>query len=226
MIDEVLTLLKNKLNRYFRTQTLLQEEKAVFLAGENTDPIVFPLNTVVPLLINIEEEKLLRPANRYQGHYDNAAGVLTGKNPPISLNLFVLFVCKFSAYEQSLKFLSHIIRFFQQNLLLDGENCSELKNHPEIQQLRLELVTMPLAQQNELWSALKTQYHPSALYKVGILVFQDSAEESVAPVKAREIGAKSILSDNPDAPELEMQVIESERTPTEQPRPNKQKVKK
>jgi hypothetical protein len=220
MIDEVLTLLKNKLNRYFRTQTLLQEDKAVFLTGENTDPIVFPLNNVVPLLINVEEEKLLRPANRYQGHYDNATGIVTGKNPPISLNLFILFVCKFSAYEQSLKFLSHIIRFFQQNLLLDGENCPELKDHPEIQQLHLELVTMPLAQQNEMWSALKTQYHPSALYKVGILVFQDNGKETVASVKVREIGTQSLPLASADAPDPDVQVIRSERTPAVPPKPN------
>lgn len=225
MIDEVLTLLKNKLNRYFRAQTLLQEDKAVFLTGENTDPITFPLNTVVPLLVNVEEEKLLRPANRYQGHYDNAAGVLMGKNPPISLNLFVLFVCRFSAYEQSLKFLSHIVRFFQQNLLLDGENCLELKNHPEIQQLRLELVTLPLAQQNELWSALKTPYHPSALYKVGILVFQDSEKESVASVKVREIGAGSLLAASPDNPAQEVQVLDSDQKPVAPPRPNKKKTR-
>jgi len=225
MIDEVLTLLKNKLNRYFRTQTLLQEDKAIFLAGENTDPIIFPLNAVVPLLINIEEEKLLRPANRYQGHYDNTTGILAGKNPPISLNLFVLFVCRFSAYEQSLKFLSHIMRFFQQNLLLNGENCLELKGHPEIQQLRLELVTLPLAQQNELWSALKTHYHPSALYKVGILVFQDSETKTVAPVEVREIRAKSHPSNSPDDTALEMQVVKSERKPVALPKPNKQKTK-
>jgi hypothetical protein len=225
MIDEVLTLLKNKLNRYFRAQTLLQEDKAVFLTGENTDPIAFPLNTVVPLLINIEEEKLLRPTNRYQGHYDNAAGVLTGKNPPISLNLFVLFVCRFSAYEQSLKFLSHIIRFFQQNLLLDEENCLELKNHPEIQQLRLELVTLPLAQQNELWNALKTPYHPSALYKVGILVFQDSGKESVASVKVREIGAGALSSASSDNPELEVQVLDNDQQPLAPPKPTKKKAR-
>lgn len=193
MIDEVLTLLKNKLNRYFRTQTLLQEDKAVFLTGENTDPIVFPLNNVVPLLINIEEEKLLRPANRYQGHYDHVAGTLTGKHPPVSINLFVLFVCKFSAYEQSLKFLSHIMRFFQQNLVLDGNNCSELKDHPEIHQLRLELVTMSLSQQNEMWSALKSPYHPSVLYKVGILVFQDNGAEIKSPITAIEIQTESLV---------------------------------
>jgi hypothetical protein len=195
MIDEVLVLLKNKLNRYFRTQALLQEDKAVFLTGDNTDPIVFPLNNVVPLLINIEEEKLLRPANRYQGHYDHVAGTKTGQHPPISINLFVLFVCKFSAYEQSLKFLSHIMRFFQQHQTLDADNCAELTGHPEIHQLRLELVTVPLSQQHEMWSALKTQYHPSALYKVGILVFRDVEVEKAVPIAHREIQTQQLVPD-------------------------------
>ncbi|MDO7854095.1 DUF4255 domain-containing protein [Hymenobacter convexus] len=210
MIDEVLSLLRNKLNRYFRTQTQLQEDKAVFLAGENTDPIVFPLNNVVPLLINIEEEKMLRPANRYQEHYDHATGVRTGKHPPISINLFVLFVCRFSAYEQSLKFLSHIMQFFQQNLTLDGENCPELKDHPEIQQLRMELVTMSLSQQNELWNSLKTQYHPSALYKVGILVFRDRGEDAVTPVTVREIRTTSLATDSLSNKEPEVQIAVSQ----------------
>lgn len=207
MIDEVLSLLRNKLNRYFRTQTQLQEDKAVFLAGENTDPIVFPLNNVVPLLINIEEEKLLRPANRYQEYYDHTAGTRTGKHPPISINLLVLFVCRFSAYEQSLKFLSHIMRFFQQNLTLDAENCPELKDHPEIHQLRLELVTMPLSQQNEMWNSLKTQYHPSALYRVGILVFRDRGEEALTPISVREIRTSSLAADRLGDKEPEVQVV-------------------
>ena len=42
----------------------------------------------------------------------------------------------------------------------------------------MELTTLPFAEQNEVWSALRTTYHPSVLYKVKMVVFKD--EETVA----------------------------------------------
>lgn len=45
----------------------------------------------------------------------------------------------------------------------------------------MELVTLPFAQQNEVWNALRTSYKPSVLYKVRMLVFQPEEPPLAAP---------------------------------------------
>ena len=192
MIDEVLIILKKKLNVYFKSKANVPEDKVAFLDGAKMDPISFPVNNVVPLLINIEEEKIIRAANRYEGVIRN--GTRTEINPRININLLVLFVCKFSDYEQSLKFLSLIIKFFQHNQVLDPQNTPELEELPNIEKLKLELITLPIAQQNELWSSLRTTYLPSVLYKVSLLVFRD--DESSVPVSGISEIQTTVLNKN------------------------------
>lgn len=170
MFNDVLVILKDKLNGYFKLKAGVAEDKVAFVDGSKTESISFPLNNVVPLLINIEEEKALRPPNRFEGLIKN--GIKTSINPNININIFVLFVSRFADYEQSLKFLSLIVRFFQRNPVIDHQNTPTLND--EIEKLKIELITLPVSQQNELWSSLRTSYIPSVLYKISLLVFYDN----------------------------------------------------
>lgn len=169
MINEVLVLLKDKLNNYFRLKANVPEDKVAFLDGSKMDPLAFPIDHVVPLLINVGEERILRPADRYEGIV--RGGIKTQINPTINLNLSVLFVSKFADYEQSLKFLSLVVKFFQHNPVFDQTNTPGL--NPLIEKLRTELITLSNAEQNTLWSSLRTTYTPSVLYKIGLLAFAD-----------------------------------------------------
>lgn len=169
MIDEVLVFLKEKLNDYFRLITELPEDKVAFADCSKPDAIVFPINNVVPVLVNVEEEKLLRPADRYEGFFKN--GVHTAIKPPVSIQLSVLFVSRFSDYTQSIKFLSLVIKFFQQNPLFNRQNSPSLIQ--TIDRLRIELITTSTSQKNEIWSSLRSYYLPSVLYKISMLVFTD-----------------------------------------------------
>jgi hypothetical protein len=169
MINEVLLLLKDKLNSYFRLKANVPEDKVAFIDGSKMDPISFPIDHVIPLLINVGEERLLRPADRFEGLVRN--GIKTQINPTINLSLSVLFVSRFADYEQSLKFLSLVVKFFQHNPVFDQTNTPGL--NPNIDKLRSELITLPNAEQNSLWSSLRTTYTPSVLYKIGLLAFAD-----------------------------------------------------
>ena len=55
--------------------------------------------------------------------------------------------------------------------MLNHLNAPELSEN--IEQLVMELVTLPFSEQNEVWSSLRVTYHPSVLYKVKMVVFQD-----------------------------------------------------
>jgi hypothetical protein len=185
MFDEVLVLVKNKLNEFLYDHIGKagspqgSGEYVSFLEGEKMEPLNFPLNKITPILINVEEEKVLRLADRYEGVVRN--GKRTEMNPSIRINLQILFVSRFSNYEQSLKFLALIVRFFQKNPLFDLESTEEAEK------LRAELITLPINQQNELWNSLRTTYLPSVLYRISVLVFRDDETQDYNEVTDIEI---------------------------------------
>ncbi len=173
MIDEVLVFLKNYLNAYLNsragiTSGVSAEDKVVFIDGDKMDPIHFKLGAVTALLVNVEEERVLRPAEPYTA---NLSSRKVKVQPEIRMNLYVLFVARFKEYKEGLRYLSMIIQYFQNRRVLEHQNAPELSDR--IDRLVIELKTLPLAQQNELWNALRTAYHPSVLYKVNMAVFRD-----------------------------------------------------
>ena len=176
MLDEVLLILKGKLNQYLKLMTRSPDDTVVFLDGSKTEPLLLPLDRVTLLLINIEEEKIIRQASRHNGHIKN--GLQTDLNPAIGINMTVLFVPRFSDYEQTLKFMSLIISYFQRFPVLTSYNTPALPD--TIEQIGIELVTMPIAQQNEIWSSLRTTYLPSVVYKIGVLVYSDDTSVETA----------------------------------------------
>ena len=116
-----------------------------------------------------------RPHARLEPGDDRVRAIANGTHqniqPEIRLNLYVLFVARFSQYEDSLHALSLVIRYFQNHRLFTHSDAPGLSE--SIERLVIELVTLPFAQQNEIWSALRVAYHPSVLYKVKMVVFQD-----------------------------------------------------
>lgn len=192
MLAPVFQILVRNLNAYFnniqRTDNsqsavvkLLQQE------GEQ-ESVKFPLNTVTPLLINIEEEGHLRSGDRFLR--TSANGGRESGLPDIRLNLYILFVSHFQEYVDSLNYLSLIVRYFQSNPVLDHQNTPGLDE--SIDKLIVELKTLPLSEQNEVWNALRSAYRPSLLYRVRMIVFQ--AESLVnAP---GEIVAVESITDN------------------------------
>lgn len=189
MIGDVLLLLRDRLNEHLRAAaagspggaTLDSSEDPVqLLDGEKSDPIEFRLNTVSLLLVNLEQETTQRSADPY---LRNAAdGALRKLAPEVRLNLLVLFVARFKAYEHGLNQLAAVIRFFQHHRLLDHDNTPSLS--PQIDKLVLDLMTLPMAEQNEIWSALRIGYHPSVLFKVRLLVLRDTDGAAVPSISS------------------------------------------
>lgn len=181
MISEVLVFLKNRLNTHLKSgwsPDESQEDPVTFLDGQNMEPLTFKLGAVSLLLINIEEEATLRRPDRYQRVLPD--GTPQKIQPDIRLNLYVLFVARFRQYEESLQYLSLIIRYFQQQRLFNHHNAPELSEG--VEQLVLELITLPFSGQNEVWNALRETYHPSVLYRVKMIVFEDEAPIAIPQV--------------------------------------------
>ena len=192
MIGHALTFLKNQLNQHLLTTSgwtpdQPPEERAVFPDGEKMDPISFPMGAVSLVLVNMEQDNTLRPADLY-----SRATIGGGKEqvqPQIRLNLHVLFVASFKDYADSLHNLSGVIAFFQANRVFNHQTAPAL--HADIEMLLVELTSLPFAQQNEVWSALRTTYQPSVLFKVKLLSFQDSGQPGAVETEEMALNTQS-----------------------------------
>ena len=186
MINDALVFLKKRLNAHLKLgqdpgESL--EDLVVFMDGGNSEPLTFKLGAVTVLLINIEEEHSLRPADRYTEIAED--GKQRRVAPAIRLNLSVLFVTRFKQYEDSLSYLSQVIQFFQSNRIFDHQNSPDLSD--DIDRLVLELITMPLGDQNDIWSSLRVAYQPSVYYRVGMVAFQSEPQPEQPAVEEKAV---------------------------------------
>jgi len=183
VIDQALLFLKGQLNDYLALPVLGQppvasEDSVVFLDGDKTDPVSFKVGAITALLINVEQEPASRQANPYLRVTADGSAYQT--HADIRLNLWVLFAARFKQYERSLGQLSRIISYFQVHPVLDPQNAPTLP--AGIGRLAMELTTLPLAEQNDLWNALRTTYQPSVLYRVRMVTFEDQQPTPLRPV--------------------------------------------
>lgn len=181
MIDKIITSLKDVLNAYLtsgrKPEDLHQEPQVVF-SQWNNDSLNFKSGAISILLINLEQENILRTEDPFTRTL--ADGTVQKGQPEIRLNLFLLFVPHYPKYEDTLHKLSTIIQYFQGHRLLNYQNSPELSE--DIGQLIVELVSLSFSEQNEIWGALRLSYHPSVLYKVKMVVFRDEDVSAPIPV--------------------------------------------
>ncbi|MEZ4992476.1 MAG: DUF4255 domain-containing protein [Saprospiraceae bacterium] len=135
------------------------------------------LNKAVITLVNIEEESTLKNAP----HYRVINGNTRYENPPVVLNLYVLFTANFpTQYGNALEVLSTILEFFQGqthfNLLNSPAFASSFPDlkEPQIVDLKLiaDLYTMTFEQINHLWGSLGGKQIPFAMYKMRLVKIQ------------------------------------------------------
>jgi hypothetical protein len=175
VIAEVLVFLRKHLDDHLRIAVGGSpddpiSDRVVFIDGEQMDPLNFKLGAVTQLLINVEEERILRPADLYARR--SAEGHPQRGMPDLRLTLYLLFVARFKQYDTAWQHLSKIIEHFQSVRLFEAETTPELP--AGVEKLVLELVTLRFAEQNEIWGALRTTHHPSVLYRVKLLRLRDA----------------------------------------------------
>ncbi len=203
MIHKAVTFTCNQLDRYVKD--ILAEvngEKRVKLTNlvkQDGSVDHLPQNTVLCSLVNVEEEKV---ANRQAYKMIPKNGSFSKRNADLTLNLYLLFVTHFSDYEEDLKFLSHVVSFFQRNNVFVPDNSDE--DQPP-GKLIFELYTPNFEQINQLWGALGAKYAPSLIYKMKILVIDSDLEIG----DVRKIKKVRVRSKNPFDKTLEEVELQS-----------------
>jgi len=163
----------NVLNQFIKNRYELNEQ-IVTVNGIIDQKGNVPLenqNKVVISLIHLEQETTHQFYNRNQKLTD---GGYVNKAPAQRYNIYILITPNFSDYNETLKFLSTSIQFFQMNEVLDATSNSDIPEN--ISKLEFEFQKgEDFMQMQNLWTALGAKYQPSVIYKLKLITI-DSDE--------------------------------------------------
>lgn len=127
-------------------------------------------------LVNVQEETTLRNLP----HVERRGGQSQYLEPPIYLNLHLLFAFEFLTYAASLTHLSKTVELFQtKRWFAEATQTGADANPfpPTLEKLVFEMVNMNFEELNNLWGVLGGSYFPSVVYKVRMVKVQlDSTE--------------------------------------------------
>lgn len=144
MIDQALVFLKDQLNHRLKSEAGItdgdaetEKDVVVFIDGDKMDPLSFPSGAVSVLLVNVEQDKIMRRAEPFRGVAANDSDTPQRISPEIRLELSVLFVARFKQYEVGLKTLSGIVQFFQERPVFRDSEDAPLPNG--IERLTIEV---------------------------------------------------------------------------------------
>jgi hypothetical protein len=174
MLDSAVYFLADEVNAYLQ-RLAVAVVKAVPGSLANDDGTwAVPDNTIGVAVVNVEEERTLR-AQAPERVLVNGSQVVVPAD--LKLNLIVAFAVRHSKYDHTLRFLSHVLRFFQAHPTFTPAEYPALD--PSIEKLTVELLTYGPEQLNQLWAYVGTKYLPSALYRVRMLVLGDADPTAV-----------------------------------------------
>ncbi len=181
MIDRALIFIKDQLNAHLARSgggaEAGLEDAVVFVDGDKLDPLTLKTGVVSALLVNLEQEHVLRAGDSFSRTTPDGRRRV---QPDVRLSLWLLFVARFRVYEAGLAALSGVLEYMQKHRTFDARVTPGLD--PRIGRLVVELQTLPLSEQNDLWGALRIAYHPSLLFKVGLVIMEDEGAAAAAPV--------------------------------------------
>ena len=208
MIYEILHFLKLQLEDYLSSGNR-SGEPIIMLSNpwsnnENNQKSTF-LNSIS--MINLEEEKVFRSQETVIRKENKN---FIRKEPDLKLNVYVLISAYNKNYEDSLKFLSKVVSFFQQKNVfqrtVDGKIIYE--GLPEnCEKITAELYSVGFDQQNQIWASLSTGYIPSVIYKIRTMII-DVIPTGKEEKPIGEISVKSKQFLKPINPEKDIPVME------------------
>lgn len=192
MIHELFDFLQKRLNTYLKAASG-EEDSGIEMVGFPNlehDPPQFDNGLVHMLLVNLEEENAVRPAEPYLRLTTDQRKASV--HPPLQLNLSILFASKFQDYKEALKQLSLVIQFFQTHTVFPGNavgNGATIDEDfpPQVSRLIMKFLTLSQTAKNEIWSSLKTAYLPSVIYQAQMIVFMTPEATEISRIEEDQI---------------------------------------
>jgi hypothetical protein len=186
MIDIALILLRDELINYLSsrdTATVVVDNIGLL---ETPGGVALAENIVITL-VNVEEESTLKNQSALRRPF---AGSAIYENPPVNLNLYVLFSCNYTGdhYNLALRRLSYVIRFLQSKNAFSVSSSvsggSVNADDPDIIDLKftMELYTLTFEQINHLWGSLGGRQMPFVMYKLRLVTITERATVREVPL--------------------------------------------
>jgi hypothetical protein len=195
VIRTALEFIKKELESYI----VVREQDPNYTLGNVVDlkSIVLPNGAVnvtdtthvTVMIVGVDEERREGKRPHYIPSEDKNFFRL---NPPVEIDLFVLFVAHNTDYETSLRDLSNILGFFQANPVFNAEKYPTLNaavSKPDekpwqlIERLSFMLHSLTFEQQNNLWAMLGSKYIPSVVYRMKMLTFfETKSNDKIASI--------------------------------------------
>jgi len=172
MVYEALQIIGEQLNLYLSSKGLnnliaLENIALLETSAENSDRVA---NKVVLTLINLDEEKTLKNLPNYKVINKQTTEY---KNPPISLNLYLLISANCNTYVNSLRSISKTIEFFQGKSIFTSENTTyTIKDDFDVLgtfKLIVNLYTPSFEELNHIWGTLGGRQLPSVIYQIQLI---------------------------------------------------------
>jgi hypothetical protein len=161
-----------RLNQHLKIRFELSEDIVVIsnLVDHDGSVCAHINNRVVIFITNIEKET----AMNLGGAIPNTSSFTTAK--PIFLNLYVMVSANFTGtnYNESLKFISSVIGFFQAHPVFNHQNSPDLDK--KIDKIILDIENVQTQDLSNMWGMFGAKYVPSILYKVRMITIDDQAE--------------------------------------------------
>ena len=181
MLDIALKFLENQLNTYLltrirssSTEDIGQVKMSKLVNDEGKSTVT--LNTIGISIINIEEERIFKSQVSEYAYTNGKHSVL---EPELKINLYVLFAANFEKYDEALKYISHVLMYFQSHPIFTREQYPDLD--PRIEKLTAELQSLNYEQLNQIWTFIGGKQLPSVIYKVRMVSLQDDTPRGIQP---------------------------------------------
>lgn len=194
MIFETLSFLTGEVNKFLNLKlgSSLEPRLKIGNVARALDDSLTGTNSLtgkaILSLVNLEEDRVVKQHENFK----KTATTTIYKNPPIRLNLYVLFAINKDEYNDCLKWLSVIMQYFQHQNVFTPTSHPDL--HENIQKLVVDLHSMNFEQVNHLWGTLGGKYMPSALYKIRQITIDEDLQTGESGF-IKEIDTKSKIKE-------------------------------
>jgi hypothetical protein len=178
MLDIALEFVTDELNAFIaaRTGTDTVQAKLVRFSAETGNGYGFDLGDIGITVINLEEERTVR--SQLPTHaLVNGQHVV--REPDVKLNVHVLIGAHIKPYDEALKYISLVFLFFQSHPVFTPGEYPAMD--PALERLAVELQSPTYEQLNQIWGFVGAKQLPSAVYKIRMVVLQDTEPGAIRP---------------------------------------------
>jgi hypothetical protein len=179
MIVEAMSLVLAQVNQYIHQAdgSPLGTADAVTIGNisqvENASVATDMENHIILSLVNVGEEASLKNSPAVTR---SPSGAVNYQNPPVFLNLFLLFSANYTNYTTALRRLAQILSFFQSKKTFSLANSPGAVNNisPATDlTLHLDLLSLSYEEVNYLWGSLGGKQMPFAMYRGRLIEIRD-----------------------------------------------------